>query len=170
MSGERGGDSYGFPGWAASASAEAIGGDAVGDDGALGISDAHLAEAEAAAPLGDAALGPEVDAAGGGGEVDREGDGRGGRVLRDVVGCPGRRHRRGVDQSADGAAVNDLADRRQLRLEGQLEHRLIRTKGDEPDYELVGVGRVRDELFDDLPPCRVLAHAGTVFRARAAPA
>ena len=43
---------------------------------ALGVGDAHLAEAEPPAALGDAGLGAQVDRVGGRGEVDRERDRR----------------------------------------------------------------------------------------------
>src|SRR5262245_45142413 len=75
---------------------KSVGGDPVGDHGALGIGDAHLAEAETPASLRHAGLGPQVDAVGCRGEVDRERDRRSGEALGLLVGGPGGGHRGGV--------------------------------------------------------------------------
>src|SRR4051794_37394981 len=107
------GDSYPSPCGAVELP-EAVGGDSVGDDRALGIGDAHFAEAEAPAALGDATLGAQIDAARRGRVVDRQRDGGSGRVFGNLVRRPGGRHRRRVDQRPDRTAVHHLADRRQL--------------------------------------------------------
>src|SRR3954447_9280030 len=119
------GDSYPSPCGAVELP-EAVGGDPMGDARALGVGDAHLAEAEAPAALGDLGLGAQVDAARCGRVVDRQGDSGSRRILGNLVRCPGGRHRRRVDQRPDRAAVDDVADRRQLRLEGELENRFVR--------------------------------------------
>src|SRR5206468_2037553 len=75
--------------------------------------------------------------------------------------------RRCVDQRTDGAAVHNLADRRQLRLEGELEDRLVGAEGGNANPELRRVRRIWDERLDDLAASRRLVHIHTVCESEA---
>src|SRR3954453_18191328 len=94
----RTGDSYPSSLGRALALPEAVRGDPMGDDRALGIGDADLAETQAPAPLGDPGIGAQVDASGRSRVVDRQRDSRSSHALRNLVRRPGGRHRRRVDQ------------------------------------------------------------------------
>ena len=59
--------------------------------------------------------------------------------------------------------MDDVADRRQLRLVGHLEHGLVGADVAERDAQRERVRGVGDERLDQLPPARITAHRPSLF-------